>query len=82
MVYQDPGELQEPTEAMVTMADAARRLGITRQAVKQLVAGGKLEPIRVLLPAWRLRLADVEAYQPSALHQARGRGRRATAPGS
>jgi hypothetical protein len=69
-----------PGEPVVTMAEAARRLGITRQAIQDLVNRGELEPVVVLLPARRLRLADVLAHQPSAVHQARGRGRGAAKP--
>ena len=53
---EDAGEL-------LTMAEAARVAGISRQAIESAVKSGAITHTTISIPAKRIRLADVLAYR-------------------
>ncbi len=59
----------------VSVIEAARRLGITREAVYLAIGSGRLEAKQtpVVRKVWRIEPASLAGFKVSASHQKRGR---------
>jgi len=62
-------------EDWVSVIEAARRLGITREAVYEAIGSGRLEAKQtpVVRKVWRIDPASLAGFKVSASHQKRGR---------
>jgi len=58
-----------------TISEAARKLGISRQAVHLAIQKGHLKAHerKAVISEWRISPKDLESYQPSGRHQASGK---------
>jgi excisionase family DNA binding protein len=57
-----PTKEKERRALLLTLSEAAEVLGVHRNTMRRLVAGGALQPVRIAGLGWpRYRRADVEA---------------------
>jgi excisionase family DNA binding protein len=66
-----------PTKKNFTIAEAAKKLGISRQAVHEAISTHKLKAKKgkVVRTVWLISSADLKTYQVSLSHQQRGKKR-------
>jgi excisionase family DNA binding protein len=57
--------------AFMTTAEVAARWGCSARHVRDLCASGELRAMRLGIDAWRIAVADVEAYEQRHTTQAR-----------
>jgi excisionase family DNA binding protein len=62
---------QGPTRDLLRVADAARRLAVSRRFIWQLLAAGQLTPIRLGTRCTRIDAAEVEALLEAARQKAK-----------
>jgi excisionase family DNA binding protein len=54
--------LRSPLTPLLTISEAASRLGLSTSAVLMLIRDGVFEKLRVSVDGWRLRSTDLDAY--------------------
>jgi hypothetical protein len=68
--------MPEKTEDRLTLAEAARRAGMTIEGIRDAIRRGKLRAeVIAVRPVYAIRPADLEAYLREAEKEPRGRPR-------
>lgn len=71
----DSGRMAKPTKKAFTITEAAKKLGISRQAVHLAIQRGALKARakKVIEVVWYIPEASLESYRVSGLHQSTGK---------
>jgi excisionase family DNA binding protein len=68
------GDVEEPVTSLRTLSirEAARRLGMTPEGVRQAIATGRLAAVATTVTRWRVPVSVLAAFRPSPASQRAG----------